>query len=115
MNQAYFAITTTSRYATNNRSQTRRAGFSSISDGRYLMLGLSGMEMDLGRNALSQVEGAEDQKSEQRKSNHRDHPPFEVSTFTLEGISGLQECVTHKISQSHVVTIPKQLFEFRVY
>jgi hypothetical protein len=60
------------------------------------------------------VEGEEDQKSEQRKSNRRDNPPLGLSTFILEGISGLQKCVTHKISQPHVVTIPEQLFEFCV-
>jgi hypothetical protein len=60
------------------------------------------------------VEGAEDQQSEQRKSNHRDHPPLGSSLFVLERISGLQECVTYEISQSHVVTIPEQLVEFRV-
>jgi hypothetical protein len=60
------------------------------------------------------VKGAEDQKSEQRKSTHRDHPPLGFSPFVLEGISGLQKCVTYKISQSHVVTIPEQLFEFCV-
>ena len=47
-------------------------------------------------------------------ANHRDHPPLGFSPFVLEGISGLQECVTYEISQSHVVTIPEQLLEFRV-
>jgi len=60
------------------------------------------------------VEGAEDQHSEQRKSNHRDHPTLGFSPFVLEGISALEKCVTYKVSQSHVVTIPQQLFEFRV-
>ena len=48
------------------------------------------------------------------KSDRRDHPPLGFSPFILEGISGLEKCVTHEISQSHVVTIPEQLVEFRV-
>src|SRR5437867_5057661 len=80
MNQAYFAITTTSRYATSRRSQIRSDGFSSIRDGRYLILRLSRMETDLGK-MLYLVEGEEDQKSEQQKSNHRDHPPLGFARF----------------------------------
>jgi hypothetical protein len=65
-------------------------------------------------DVLSQVEEAEDQESEQRKSNHRDHPPLGFSPFVLEGVSELQECVAYKISQTHVVAILEQLFEFCV-
>jgi hypothetical protein len=60
------------------------------------------------------VEGEEDQKSEQQKSDRRDDPPLGFTRFILEGISGFQKCVAQQISQTHVVTISKQLFEFCV-
>src|ERR1700682_2344922 len=79
MNQAYLAIATTSRYATSNKSQIRSAGFSSIRDGRYLILGLSGMQFAPPEGSLSQMEVADDQNSEQRKAARRDHPPLRLA------------------------------------
>src|SRR6267378_824521 len=89
MNQAYLAITAARRYATSSRSQIRSVGFSSMRDGRYLMLGFSCME-----DSLSQMEVAEDQKSEQRDATHCDHPPLRVPSFLLERISRVEECVS---------------------
>src|SRR5437879_1142956 len=86
MNQAYLAITTTSRYATSNKSQIRSAGFSSIRDGRYLMFGLSRMEFAPPEGSLSQMEVADDQNSEQRKAARRNHPPLRLAPSVLEWI-----------------------------
>ena len=78
------------------------------------MLGLSRMEMDLGTMLYLRWK-------ELKIKSPSSESPTTATTHRLafrrlfwKGFRGLQECVTYEISQSHVVTIPEQLVEFRV-
>jgi len=93
MNQAYLAIAATSRYATSNRKPDQNRGV--FFDERRAVLDVRVLLH--GGDSLSQMEVAEDQKSEQRDATHCNHPPLRLPSLLLEGISRVEDCVSHEI------------------
>ena len=76
------------------------AGFSSISEGRYLTF-----ELSCTRAPLSQMEVAEDQNTEESDPADRDDPAFSSPSGALEWIPWFENLVTKKIAHAHVVAI----------
>ncbi len=85
------------------------AGFSSISEGRYLTLGLS-----CTRAPLSQMEVAEDQNAEEGDPAHSDKPTLGSPPRVLEWIPRFEHCVAKKVAHAHVVAVAQQLVELVV-
>jgi hypothetical protein len=85
------------------------AGFSSISDGRYLTFGLS-----CTRTPLSQMEVAEDQNAEEGDPADSDNPTLGSPPGVLEWIPRFKNCVAEKVAQAHVVAVAQQSVELVV-